>query len=161
MVDVLLYHAWPIPAHGWAGLLSFDQRLASLAVFDHRAVTGDELFTDLQVGAERALGDHHAPVLPLDHQVALVTEEIHHLAQDGSFHRVVGAQVKLGMLAIDGDEPQEQVECIPDPVMPDIGEAELELGVFIHGWHIIRLERDLTLVHFIPGPDVEQVIPVR
>ncbi len=42
---------------------------------------------------------------------------------------MVGAQVELGVLAIDGSKAQEQVECISNPVMPDVGEAELELWV--------------------------------
>ena len=153
---------------GWAGwamaggnplysLFSLNQRLAMPAVFDHRGIPGDELFTNFQVGAVWALGDDHTPVLALDEQVALIAEEIHHLAQDGCFHRVIGTQVKPGVFIINGNEPQEEVEGITDPVMPDIGEVELELGVPAGGGHIIRLERDLTVVLFILSPDVEQV----
>ena len=73
---------------------------------------------------------------------------------------MIRAQVKLGVLIIDGNESQEQMEGIADPVMPDIREAELELRVPVGGGHVIRLERDLPLVDFIMGPDVEQVSAV-
>jgi len=74
-------------------LFPIDERLATPPVFDHRGISRDELFADTEIRAERALGDDHAPILALDIKVALIAEEIHHLAQDGYFHRMIGSQI--------------------------------------------------------------------
>jgi len=141
--------------------IAVNQHLAPAAVLDHGGIAWDELFAHAQLGAERALGDDHTPVLPLDEYIPQIAEEIENLAHDGRLYGMVGAQVEFGVFTVDGGKTKEQVKGIPQPVMPDVGEAELDLRVLVGGGHIVWLERYLPLLDLIIEPHADHVVTSR
>ena len=133
-------------------LFSIDQIPSQFAVQDNGMIAGDESLADAKIGARRTLGDDHALILVENVQVPDTAQQFKHLADDWEAHLVILAQVHHRIGLVNGREDQENQEIIREPVLPQVGEVELDQRPACWFRHLGRLKRFLALVGFVVKP---------